>query len=184
MMMTAIAISPMMRNVLSAATMPLAAVRASDTAAIALRIVPMIRPMSPVCAQDLWQATVVPADPAMRSLRGTPRAENVSAAREAVATLRATTTEHLDHEEAELEPFYLEHAHTPEMKAMGRAFGREYKPAEAGTYFAWLQDGASRDELAGLRQNVPGPVVAIIGAVFGGSYRRTIAPAWRAGRAP
>ena len=133
---------------------------------------------------DRMAAALESADQAMRSWRGTPSAEDITAAREAVATLRATTTEHLDHEEAELEPFYLEHAHTPEMKAMGRAFGREYKPAEAGTYFAWLQDGASRDELAGLRQNVPGPVVAIIGAVFGGSYRRTIAPAWRAGRAP
>jgi hypothetical protein len=119
----------------------------------------------------------------MRSLRGTPRAENVRAAREAVATLRATTTDHLDHEQAELEPFYLEHAHTPEMKAIGRAFGSEYKPAEAGTYFAWLQDRASSDELAGLRQNVPGPVVAIIGGVLGGRYHRSIAPAWRAGRA-
>ena len=133
---------------------------------------------------DRMAAALESADQAMRSWRGTPSAEDITAAREAVATLRATTTEHLDHEEAELEPFYLEHAHTPEMKAMGRAFGREYKPAEAGTYFAWLQDGASSDELAGLRQNVPGPVVAIIGGVFGGKYRRTIAPAWRAGRAP
>ena len=133
---------------------------------------------------DRMAAALESADQAMRSWRGTPSAEDITAAREAVATLRATTTEHLDHEEAELEPFYLEHAHTPEMKAMGRAFGREYKPAEAGTYFAWLQDGASRDELAGLRQNVPGPAVAIIGRVFGGNYRRTIAPAWRAGQAP
>jgi hypothetical protein len=85
------------------------------------------------------------------------------------------------HEEAELEPFYLEHAHTPEMKAMGRAFEREYKPPEAGTHFAWLQDGASSDELAGLRENVPGPVVAIIGRVFGGRYRRTTDPAWQGG---
>ena len=131
---------------------------------------------------DRMSAALESAGQAMRSLRGTPSAENVMAAREAMATLRANTTEHLDHEEAELEPFYLEHAHTPEMKAMGRAFGREYKPPEAGTYFAWLQDGASSDELAGLRQNVPGPVVAIIGRVFGGKYRRTIAPAWRGGR--
>ena len=92
---------------------------------------------------DRMAAALERADQAMRSVRATPSAENVKAAREAVATLRATTTEHLDHEEAELEPFYLEHARTPEMKAMGRAFGREYKPAEAGTYFAWLQDGAS-----------------------------------------
>ena len=132
---------------------------------------------------DRMAAALESADQAMRSLRGPPSAENVMAAREAVAALRATATEHLNHEEAELEPFYLEHAHTPEMKAMGRAFGREYKLPEAGTYFAWLQDGASSDELAGLRQNVPGPVVAIIGGVFGGNYRRTIAPAWRGGRA-
>jgi hypothetical protein len=105
---------------------------------------------------DRMAAALESADQAMRSLRGTPSAENARAARKAVATLRATTAEHLDHEEAELEPFFLEHAHTPEMKAMGRAFGCEYKPAEAGTYFAWLQDGASRDELAGLRQNLTG----------------------------
>ena len=132
---------------------------------------------------DRMAAALESADQAMRSLRGSSSAENVKSAREAVATLRATTAEHLDHEEAELEPFYLEHAHTPEMKAMGRAFGREYKLPEAGTYFAWLQDGASSDELAGLRQNVPGPVVAIIGRVFGSKYRSTIAPAWQEGRA-
>jgi hypothetical protein len=128
---------------------------------------------------DRMAAALESADQAMRSWRGTPSAESAKAAREAVATLRATATEHLDHEEAELEPFFLEHAHTPEMKQMGRAFGRELKPPEAGTFFAWLQDGASGDELAGLRQNVPGPVVAIIGGVFGGKYRRTIAQAWR-----
>ena len=131
---------------------------------------------------DRMATALESADQAMRSLRGTPSAEDVKTASEAMAVLRATTIEHLSHEEAELEPFYLEHAHTPEMKAMGRAFGREYKLSEAGTYFAWLQDGASSDELAGLRQNVPGPVVSIIGGIFGGKYRRTIAPAWRADR--
>ena len=46
---TAIAISPMMTNVLSVATIPPATVTASHMARIAPRIVPMIRPMSPVC---------------------------------------------------------------------------------------------------------------------------------------
>src|SRR5215475_13033337 len=128
---------------------------------------------------DRMAAALGSADEAMRSLRGAPSADHVKTAREAVATLRATATEHLDHEEAELEPFFSEHAHTPEMKAMGRAFGREYSLPEAGTFFAWLQNGASREELAGLRQNVPGPVVAIISRVLGGKYRRTIAPAWQ-----
>src|SRR6516165_4515178 len=50
MMMTAMAISPMMRNVLSVATMLPRDVTASDTATIAPTIVPMIRRMSPLCA--------------------------------------------------------------------------------------------------------------------------------------
>jgi hemerythrin-like domain-containing protein len=128
---------------------------------------------------DRMAAALESADQAIRSLRGAPSAEAVDAASEAVASLRATATEHLDHEEAELEPFFLEQAHTPEMKAMGRAFGREYSLPEAGTYFAWLQDGASSDQLSGLRESVPGPVVATISRVFGGKYRRTITPTWR-----
>ena len=128
---------------------------------------------------DRMATALESAHDAMRSLRSTPSPGHVKAAGEAIATLRATATEHLDHEEAELEPFLSEHAHTPEMKAMSRAFGREFTLPETGTFFAWLQDGASKDELTGLRQNVPGPVVAIIGGVFGGKYRRTIAPAWQ-----
>jgi hypothetical protein len=131
---------------------------------------------------DRMAAALESAGQAMSSLRTTPNEEHVKTAGEAMATLRVTATEHLDHEEAELEPFFSKHAHTPEMKAMGRAFGREYKLPEAGTFFAWLQDGASPDELEGLRQNVPGPAVAIIGRVFGGKYRRTIAPAWKGQR--
>jgi len=50
MMMTAMAISPMMRNVLSVATILPTVVMASDMARIAPTIVPMIRRMSPVCA--------------------------------------------------------------------------------------------------------------------------------------
>jgi hemerythrin-like domain-containing protein len=128
-------------------------------------------------------AALKSADEAMRSLSGTPTAERVNAAREAVAALRATTAEHLDHEDAELEPFLSEHERTPEMKEMRRGFRRDYTLPETGTYFSWLQDGASRDELAGLRHTVPGPVVAIISRVFGGKYRRTIAPAWKGQRA-
>lgn len=62
-MKTAIAISPMMRNVLSVAKIPPAAVKASQMARIAPRIIPMIRPMYSVCARRPWQATVVPDAP-------------------------------------------------------------------------------------------------------------------------
>lgn len=60
-MKTAIAISPMMRNALSVAKIPLAAVTASQMRRIAPRIVPMIRPMPPVCARRPWLAAVAPA---------------------------------------------------------------------------------------------------------------------------
>ena len=50
-MTTTAAISPMIRNVLSVAKIPPIAVNASQTARITPRIVHIIRPMSPVCAQ-------------------------------------------------------------------------------------------------------------------------------------
>jgi hypothetical protein len=56
-MKTAIAISAMMRNVLSVAKIPPATVMTSQMARIALRIVPMIRPIYLVCARLPWQAT-------------------------------------------------------------------------------------------------------------------------------
>jgi len=118
------------------------------------------------------------ADQAMRALRNSPSAANAQAARDAVAKLSSVAVEHLDHEEADLEPFYLAKKDTPELKAMGRKFGQMSPPA-AGTFFAWLQDGATSEEAASLRRNVPGPVVAILGGVFGRTYRRTIAPVWR-----
>ena len=56
-MKTAIAISATMRNILNVATIPLATVTTSQMARIALRIVPMIRPIYLVCARLSWQAT-------------------------------------------------------------------------------------------------------------------------------
>ena len=117
-------------------------------------------------------------DSAMRTLRGSPTAANAQAAAEAITMLRTVAAEHLDNEEAELEPFYLANKNSPELKAMGRKFGR-VSPPVAGTFFAWLADGATSDEKAALKQNVPAPVVTIIGGIFGRSYRRTVAPVWR-----
>ncbi len=52
----------------------------------------------------------------------------------------------------------------------------------AGTFFAWMEDGASPTEKAALRESVPGPVVAIIGGLFGRRYRKEVAPVWAAVR--
>ncbi len=52
----------------------------------------------------------------------------------------------------------------------------------AGSFFAWVQNGASAEEQATLRGSVPGPVLTIIGGLFGRSYRKTAASAWQPGR--
>src|SRR5215469_1300133 len=85
---------------------------------------------------DRMAAALESADQAMTSLRDTPSAEHVKDAGEAMATLRASATEHLDHEEAALEPFLVEHAHTPEMKAMSREFGRDFKLPRSSAWFS------------------------------------------------
>ena len=116
---------------------------------------------------------------AMGALTRTAGAEESRQASAAFQKLQAVTTHHLDHEEAETEDFYLSKRDTPEMKAMGKAFGK-VSPARGGRFFAWLMDGASPDERAAVTREVPGPVISIIGGVFGRSYRKNIAPVWRA----
>jgi hypothetical protein len=114
---------------------------------------------------------------AVGALLRDPGSEQVLAARTCFEKLRSVTVAHLDHEEAELEPVYQEKKDTPEIKAMGRAFGKT-APARGGRFIAWVLDGASPEERAGVTASVPGPVLSVIGGVFGRGYRREIAPVW------
>ena len=50
---------------------------------------------------------------------------------------------------------------------MGKKFSRRTGIGKAGVFMAWLEDGATAEEKAALRDNVPGPVVTIIGGLFG-----------------
>ena len=118
------------------------------------------------------------AGTAMTALHHSAAARDASAARVAMAQLQAVTVEHLDHEESVLEPVYQAKRDDPAIKAMGRSFGRE-KPAVAGRFFAWLADGATPQERAGIQANVPKPVLAVIGGIYGRGYRRDVAPVWR-----
>jgi len=96
------------------------------------------------------------------------------AALAAFQKLQAVTVQHLDHEEAEIEDVYLSKRGTPEIKAMGKV-----SPARGGRFFAWVLDGASPVERAAVRRDVPGPVISIIGGVFGLGYRKNVAPVWK-----
>jgi hemerythrin-like domain-containing protein len=109
--------------------------------------------------------------------RSASRAD-ADAAAAAMAKLETTTVTHLDHEEQETEPVLAANAEHPAYKQMAKQFSRRTGPPAAGTFFAWMDDGATPDEKAALRQSVPGPVLAIIGTIFGRRYRKEVAPVW------
>lgn len=115
---------------------------------------------------------------AMGELAKRAGAEEADAALAAVQRLQAVTVAHLDHEEAEIEPVYLAKQDTPEIKAMGKAFAR-VSPSRGGRFFAWVLDGASAEERAAVTDEVPGPVLTVIGGVFGRGYRKDVGSVWR-----
>jgi hypothetical protein len=115
---------------------------------------------------------------AMGALARTAGAEESQVALAVFQKLKQVTDAHLDHEEVEIEDVYLTKRDSPELKAMGKAFGK-VSPARGGQFFAWLLDGASPEERAAVAREVPGPVVFIIGGVFGRGYRRIVAPVWK-----
>lgn len=127
---------------------------------------------------DTMAAALTKARAAIAALRSTASADDANAARAAMQELQTATVVHLDHEEAELEPVYLAKRDTPEIKAMGRQFGK-VGPARGGRFFAWVTDGANPDELAAVTGTVPAPVMLIVSGIFGRGYRKTVAPTWR-----
>ncbi len=114
---------------------------------------------------------------AMTSYASAPSADTAAVARAAVVDLRSTLDSHLAHEERDLEPFVVERLDTPQFKAALKAVRRAHK-GNAGTFFSWLDDGADPDARAGLRHEVPPPVLAVVETFAGRDYRRRIAPVW------
>jgi hypothetical protein len=127
---------------------------------------------------DAMSAALTEARSAMGALAQTAGADDAKTALAAVERLQTVTVTHLDDEEAELEDLYMSKRETPEIKAMGREFGK-VSPARGGRFFAWVLDGASPDERAAVTRDVPGPVLSIIGGIFGRGYRRNVAPTWQ-----
>ena len=115
---------------------------------------------------------------AMPALSRTASAEDVARARRAFERLTEVAVGHFEHEEAELEPVYQANRDRPEIKAMGRQFAK-VGLARGGRFFAWVSEGASPQEMAAIKQDIPGPMLAIIGGIFGRGYRKNVAPVWR-----
>lgn len=117
---------------------------------------------------------------AMSTLRRTATRADAEAAAAAMQSLQATTVSHLDHEEQETEWALAQHEGEPVMKQMSRGFSRRMGVARAGAFFAWLQDGATADETSALTAQVPRPVLAAMGGLFGRRYRKEVASVWSA----
>jgi hemerythrin-like domain-containing protein len=117
---------------------------------------------------------------ALLALAESGSSADAAAARASVAHTRSVVNAHLDHEEAELESQLREHEGTAEWKAVTGKL-RHRSPRDAGSFFAWLTDGISRDDRAALKATVPTPVTVVLSRVFGRRYSREIAPTWKAG---
>jgi hemerythrin-like domain-containing protein len=127
---------------------------------------------------DVMAGALAKARSAMGMLAASASAHDAKDAKSAMLDLQTATVKHLDHEETELEPVYLNQRDSAEMRAMGKEFAK-VSPSRGGRFFAWVTDGASAEEQSAVTGNVPGPVLAIIGGVFGRGYRKNIAPIWR-----
>jgi hypothetical protein len=127
---------------------------------------------------DAMATALAKARTTMQALAPTAGIEESRAALAAVEELRTVTVQHMDHEEQEIEQIYLSKKDTPEIKAMGRAFGK-VSPARGGRFFSWVMDGASPDEQAAIKGQVPGPVLTVISGIFGRGYRKNVAPVWK-----
>jgi hemerythrin-like domain-containing protein len=115
----------------------------------------------------------------MAALVSNPGAGESETALTAVKRLKDVTVTHLDHEEEQIESIYLEQHDTPAMKDMGKQFAKA-GPSKAGPFMAWITDGTTPEMQQGLRENVPRPVVAVMAGLFGRSYRKNVAPVWKA----
>jgi hypothetical protein len=120
------------------------------------------------------------ADEVVRRLGTEPSAARAADARAAIGELGETVRAHLEHEEAELEPWAATVHDTPQLKQAAVAVRRAFK-GETGTFVAWLLDGADPGDAAGLKKEIPPPVVAFLNAVPGRHYRKNIASVWATG---
>jgi hemerythrin-like domain-containing protein len=117
------------------------------------------------------------AKASMREFRAAPDADATTTARAAIAHLADVLTNHLAHEERDMEPISAAHHASAQIKAAQKTVRKAHR-GNQGTLFAWLLDGADADAIRGLRREVPRPVLFVITRTAGRRYNRTIRPTW------
>ena len=115
---------------------------------------------------------------AMAALAASATRADAVAAAAAIDKVDQVAGTHLTNEEAVSEPVYAQHHDHPAIKEMGKKFGRDQPLRTGAEFMAWVQHGASPEEMAALKGSVPGPVLAIVPKLFGRRYYKEIAPIW------
>lgn len=118
------------------------------------------------------------ATAAMKALQQSPSADNASTARESVGAFGAILTHHLEHEERDLEPWAVAHLKGSPLYKSTQVAVRKAHKGNAGTFFAWLSDGADADARAALAKEVPAPVLFLIRRFGGRDYTRNVGSVW------
>jgi hypothetical protein len=122
-------------------------------------------------------AALTVAEQAMEGFAMYPTAANAADAHRAMVELHRVLSEHLAHEERDLEPFGAIHKQTRQHKA-AVARARKSHTEGVGTFFAWLGDTDDPEIAVALRHEVPRPVLFLLTKVGGRRYSRRSAAAW------
>ncbi len=123
-------------------------------------------------------AALVGAEGAMKVFTKDPTQSSLDAARAAIAELQVVLDEHLTHEERDLEPWTATQMKAPELKK-AQTTVRHANKGNAGTFVAWLLDGADADAVAGLKREIPALVLVVLTRGPGRRYRKQIASVWK-----
>ncbi|KAA1397926.1 hemerythrin domain-containing protein [Aeromicrobium ginsengisoli] len=126
---------------------------------------------------DAMRAALTQATAAMATLATGPVASAATNARAAIDHLSTVLLDHLAHEERDLEPISAAYKDAPPMRA-ALAQVKKAHLKNMGNFVEWLQDGADDTDLAGMRKELPPPVIFLFGKLAGRRYRRDIAPTW------
>ena len=115
---------------------------------------------------------------AMGVYASTASAADAVEAQESVARTSAVVDQHLTHEENDFEPLIWPYVDTSEWKAVEKQT-RPKSLTDAGSFFAWLQDGMTDENRTYLRSTIPPPVTFLLSRVAGRTYHRDVAPVWK-----
>jgi len=117
------------------------------------------------------------ATAAMTQLQAGPSTASAAAARSAVQNLGRVLLDHLAHEERDLEPISASYAETPPLKKATAAVKKAHFKYMGNT-IEWMRDGADASDIAGMKKELPPPVVFLFSKLGGRRYRRVIGPTW------